>query len=115
MPHVLRDAQGQIMAIFDRPSPGRTEELASDDPEIAVFLGGADGHDRNFVRADLDFIRVLEDLIEILIDRRLILMTDLPIEAQNKLISRGRLRRALRGADGLLDPAEAEMAMTLDD
>jgi hypothetical protein len=112
MPHVLRDAQGQIMAIFDRPSPGRTDEIASDDPEIAVFLGIGDSRDRNFVRADLDFIRVLEDLIEILIDRRMILMTDLPLEAQHKLIARGRLRRALRGAVGLLDPAEAEMAFS---
>lgn len=113
MPHVLRDAHGKIMAIFDRPSPGRTEEIAGDDPEIVAFLGMHVPLTSDFVRADLDFIRVLEDVVEILVERRLILTTDLPVEAQNKLFARGRLRQSLRGSMGLLDPEESELTMAL--
>jgi hypothetical protein len=114
MPHVLRDAAGNIMAIFDRPSPGRTEEIAGDDQEIIAFLGLRDQRTSEFIRADLEFIRVLEDLIEILVERRVILTTDLPIEAQRKLFARGRLRQGLRGAAGLLDPAESELSVASD-
>ena len=46
---------------------------------------------------------LLEDLIEVLIDKRVILLTDLPAEAQQKILSRGRLREHLRSSQGLID------------
>jgi hypothetical protein len=102
MPHVMRDKQGRIVAVLDRGQPGQTEEVSSEDPELLLFISGDSVERQNFLRADLGFIRVLEDLIEVLIDKRVILLTDLPAEAQHKILSRGRLREHLRGSQGLI-------------
>ncbi|MFA7438081.1 hypothetical protein [Castellaniella sp.] len=45
---------------------------------------------------DTDFVRVLEDLIDVLIENGTIRLTDLPIEAQQKLTQRKQARRRLR-------------------
>jgi hypothetical protein len=102
MPHVMRDKQGRIVAVLDRGQPGQTDEVAADDPELLMFIAGDSVDRQHFLRADLEFIRVLEDLIEVLIDKRVILLTDLPPEAQQKVLSRGRLREHLRGSSGLI-------------
>ena len=53
-------------------------------------------------RLDADFIRVLEDLVEVLIDKGVINLTDLPPEAQQKLSERRVARRRLRDALDLI-------------
>jgi hypothetical protein len=99
MPHVLRDRDGRIMAVLDRPSAGPTEEVEPQDPDLARFLddaGVAQGDtEQAFLRADLEFIRVLEDLVVALMDRNVISLTDLPADAQRKVMDRANLRRAL--------------------
>jgi hypothetical protein len=107
MPHVLRDTNGRIMAVLDRPSAGATEEVGSDDPEILAYLtkkGPTSYFD--LLRADLEFIRVIEDLIAALINRNVILLTDLPAQAQEKLLQRGSLRRQFRDKSGMLTEDE---------
>ncbi len=108
MPHVMRDSQGRIVAVLDRGQPGQTDEVPPDDPELLLFIAGESGERANFLRADLGFIRVLEDLIEVLIDKRVILLTDLPAEAQHKILSRGRLREHLRSSQGLIEDDDSD-------
>ncbi|MBI3707386.1 MAG: hypothetical protein HY246_06875 [Proteobacteria bacterium] len=106
MPHVLRDEQGRIVAILDRPSAGGSIELAADDHELTMFLHGASaksGTARDLLLADLEFIRVIEDLIELLIQKGAVMLTDLPAASQAKLLKRGSLRRKLRDSTGLMD------------
>ncbi len=102
MPFVSRDAGGAITAIFDRPSEQAAEELPADHPEISLFLGRTEADAESLARTDAGMGRVVEDLIEILIEKRVLLLTDLP-QAVLEKISR---RRALRGAffefEGLL-------------
>ena len=50
--------------------------------------GGSEG----FARLDADFVRVLEDVIDTLVAKNLINITDLPPEAQAKLFSRKSFR-----------------------
>ena len=102
MPHVMRDSQGHIVAVLHRGKEGQTEELPPDDPELLMFIAGDSPERARFLHADLGFIRVLEDLIETLIEKRVILLTDLPHEAQTKILSRGRLRDTLRNSHGLI-------------
>jgi hypothetical protein len=45
-------------------------------------------------RSDLDLVRVLEDLIEVLCAKGAIDLDDLPLGARNKIIQRRALRRA---------------------
>jgi hypothetical protein len=107
MPHVLRDTSGRIMAVLDRPSAGATEEVGADDPDVIAYLAGK-GPTSYFdlLRADLEFIRVIEDLIAALLSRGVILLTDLPEQAQEKLLRRGSLRRQFRDKAGLMTEDE---------
>jgi hypothetical protein len=107
MPHVLRDTTGRIMAVLDRPSGGATEEVGADDPDVIAYLtqkGPTSYFD--LLRADLEFIRVIEDLIAVLLSRGVILLTDLPEQAQEKLLRRGSLRRQFRDKSGLMTEDE---------
>lgn len=96
MPHILRDASGAVIGVFDQPSIGGTTDVPADDPELVAFLQGfAEAQETvrgRLTRADLDFIRVLEDLIASLIEKGVIALSDLPREAQRKLLDRATLR-----------------------
>ncbi len=103
MPYVLRGPDGKIDAIFQSPREGADEELQPDDPEVMAFLSAGVAETEMEMRqarerlkiSDLEMVRVFEDVIEILIDKGLILITDLPEAAQEKLMERHRLREKL--------------------
>lgn len=90
MLYALRDESGKITALTDRPLPD-AQPASPADPEVMAFLS-LDGD--NFAASeflddsDLSTIRILEDLIDTLIDRQIIRFTDLPEAAQRKLLSR---------------------------
>jgi hypothetical protein len=98
MPFVQRDVAGRICAVSDIASEGFDEELVAGDAELAVFLRYLDPQG-DLARTDLDFVRVLEDLLNVLISKNLLLFTELPAEAQEKILA----RQALRERDGALD------------
>jgi hypothetical protein len=70
----------------------------------------ADGGE-GFARLDADFVRVIEDVIDTLIARHVINITDLPDQAQAKLFARKSFReRSGRNALRLFDDsAPADM------
>jgi hypothetical protein len=110
MPYAVRNAEGQITSLH-RHDPGVGDPIAADDPELQRFLGVAatdqDSTDGNFSRLDADFIRVLEDLIDALIGRNLLTITELPDIAQTKLFARKSFRdRRARNALDLLGPGD---------
>ena len=55
---------------------------------------------------DISFIRVLEDLIEILQSKGVIRLTDFPPEALEKLNQRRRIRQRMRDSLDLIDDDE---------
>jgi hypothetical protein len=64
----------------------------------------AEPKDDGFARLDADFVRVIEDVIDTLIARNVINITDLPDQAQAKLFARKSFReRAGRNALKLFD------------
>lgn len=101
MPYAVRDAQGRIISLH-RHDPGVGEPLPAEHPDVQAFLGlAAPGDasaaaerapDDSFNRLDADFIRVLEDVIDALVSRNLIAITDLPDIAQTKLFARKSFR-----------------------
>jgi len=106
MPYVIRDTEGRIMAVSHEGGDDFLEKLASDDEELVAFLRRLDpGSDRpeRLESTDLSFVRVLEDVIELLIARNVIRFTDLPEAAQQKMSQRQKLRDALRPHLDLLD------------
>ena len=52
--------------------------------------------------SDLEMVRVIEDLVFVLIDKGVIMMTDLPREAQEKIHARSDLRVRLTALDAIV-------------
>jgi hypothetical protein len=101
MPYVLRAADGTLLSLHREAAPG-AEHLPSDHPEVLAFLGTEEQH--RFASLDANLVRVLEDLVDVLITRNVICITDLPSEAQQKLFERKHFReRAGRNALQLFD------------
>ncbi len=92
MPFVKRDACGAVMAISREPAEGFVEEAGPSVEDIQALLGL--GEDGTLAGTDQDFIRVLEDVVDLLIDKGVFLFTELPESAQQKILQRQRLRRA---------------------
>lgn len=89
MPYVRRDAAGQIASLHRAPEPGADEFVPDTDAQVQAFVSRpAASADDEFLRLDADFVRVVEDLIDVLIARNVINITDLPPEALAKLHSR---------------------------
>ncbi|HEY7775576.1 MAG TPA: hypothetical protein VIC02_03455 [Kineobactrum sp.] len=101
MPYVKRDNTGKIVAVSHVEDVG-LEQVAADDPQLQGFMRtlvtGADP----LSATDQDFVRVLEDVVELLISRGVILFTELPQSAQQKILFRQRLRENLPGSLNLL-------------
>ncbi|KAF0225903.1 MAG: hypothetical protein FD176_58 [Rhodospirillaceae bacterium] len=108
MPYVARDDDGHIVALSEYPFADQAEDLPPDHPEVLDFVGRVvalreEGVGDPFLDADLDFVRVAEDLIELLISKGVIALADLPPEAQEKLMGRRALRHSLGGTGGLVN------------
>ena len=104
MVFVRRNSGGRIVAVSSEAAEGFGEQLATDDDAISGFLGQLQVTNRDAGGAlqatDQGFIRVLEDLIELLDEKGLISLADLPEDARDKVLERQRLRRQLRGGTG---------------
>ena len=95
MPFVKRNELGVVIAVSQDLEPGFQEELPQDHPAIAEFFAGVGSEAASLDDSDKDLVRVLEDLVEVLIAKGLILFTDLPVEAQQKIMRRQQLRSRL--------------------
>lgn len=99
MLYVARDSAGQITELHPMPLGLAQEPLAADNPEALQFI-----HERwrqnELSELDRNFVRALEDTIELLIAKDLILFTDLPPKVQEKLLRRKEIRgKTLYGGD----------------
>lgn len=104
--YVKRNDDGEVVAA-GRFSEAQSEwELCpGDDPELMVFLAGL-ATANPLASTDLGLARVVEDLIDLLIDRDVMRFTDLPAAAQEKLLKRRGLRASLGNLHLLGDDEE---------
>lgn len=102
--YVKRDVGGRITVISATPVDGCDEYLEMGSPELLAFVGDMAGQQGLMRQSDLDFVRVLEDVIGVLIDKNVIRFTDLPQEAQHKLSERHFMRDHISSV-GLVDEA----------
>jgi len=98
MLYIERNSDGTIAAIHQAPTPNATEQKDLLDEEIVSFLG-KDSNIDSWIQllslSDVSIIRVIEDLIDVLIKKNVIMLTDLPEEARNKLKERKRVRKKM--------------------
>lgn len=106
MPFAQRDNLGRIIALFGEPQVDADEEIEASHEEVLAFLlSGNQGQTeaKNCLsNTDDEMIRVVEDVIDLLIKKNLILLTDLPPAAQQKLVLRKRLRATFLLEDTVL-------------
>ncbi|KTD18568.1 Uncharacterised protein [Legionella lansingensis] len=101
MAYIKRDSKGKICALYETGGAGM-EEIDMQHPEVIEFLARCDSEEQlKLLRSDLQLIRVLEDLIELLISKNLITITDFPQPVIDKLLSRQSIRKRLSGAIGM--------------
>jgi len=96
MIYVQRDTQGRVTAISLAQDAAHPEAMQETAPEVIAFHVAASDE---LARSDMALARVLEDLMEILIDKAVIRFTDLPAAAQKKLMARRSLRAEHRGVN----------------
>jgi hypothetical protein len=100
MPYVSRDPSGRITGVFDHPEVG-VEETGADDPELVRFLADQGLSSPDAIRqlladSDLRMVRLVDDLIDVLIDKSVIKFTDLPPAAGEKYLQRQIARKRLQ-------------------
>jgi hypothetical protein len=98
MPYIKRDQQGRIKALNLEPGDGFVE-VPSGSPELLDFMRKMGMENSSLQQSDMRLVRVLEDLIDLLIDRDVIRFTDLPLPAQEKLMERRSMRQSLGALD----------------
>ncbi|MGJ7552135.1 tryptophan synthase subunit beta [Pseudomonas alloputida] len=105
MIYVQRDPEGRLQRVEPNPFPGHTEVLTADHAEVQHWFADdvVENSLRQLKQSDLDMIRVLEDLIDVLTTKGVLSITDLPAGAQAKLLNRSTARKALGGLSNLIE------------
>lgn len=91
MPYIRRTPTGAIQSLHLQPEAGADEFLPDQHADVQAFVGRP-ASDASYSKLDADFVRVLEDLIDTLIVKNILNITDLPPEAQAKLLARKGFR-----------------------
>ncbi|MHB8788776.1 MAG: hypothetical protein ACYDBT_02725 [Desulfobulbaceae bacterium] len=106
MLYIERNADGAIVAIYQAPSEKAREQKTLLDEEVLAFLG-KDGQLDAWIKllslSDVSIIRVLEDLVDLLVKKNVIMLTELPEEAREKLRERKRVRERMESDQLMVD------------
>lgn len=106
--HVKRDASGRIVAVSTEPAGEGWEAHRNDSPELELFAEALTSAQSALQASDLALARVLEDVVELLVERSVIRFTDLPAPAQTKLLDRRSTRASLQQLN-LLGDADGDV------
>lgn len=100
--YIKRNESGQVVQVSREATEECREFVPSYSPELQSFVAeDGDAESLALSKSDLAFVRVLEDVINVLMDRGVISYTDLPEPAQQKLLERQSLRKR-RNSVGLM-------------
>ncbi|MFQ3787608.1 tryptophan synthase subunit beta like protein [Halomonas sp. A29] len=103
---IKRDESGQIEQVSREATDECQEFVPPGSPELQNFLSAGTGAENLALsKSDLAFVRVLEDVINVLMDKGVISFTDLPEPAQQKLMERQSLRKR-RNSVGLMSDSD---------
>ena len=116
MPYVVRDKNGCVISVLATPGSAEDGRIALSDDEVADDMG-SDSATKELqevlVASDLSFVRVLEDLISVLLDKEILMLTDLPEAAQEKIMQRRDIRSHLSALSDLIEDEADEEGIPL--
>ena len=106
--YVQRNAEGKLTRVETQAYAESTETLPTDHPDLQAWFANEVMATslKQLKQSDLEMIRVLDDLIQVLTSKGVIRVTDLPPAAQAKLMDRTQAREALGGLSHLIDDEE---------
>ncbi|MEM5530161.1 hypothetical protein WN093_15170 [Gammaproteobacteria bacterium AS21] len=99
MLYATRNTEGNIIGISDVPSDS-AEPIANNHVDVKAYFSR---HYNDFTPddfledSDSGTTRILDDLVDLLVKKHIIMFTELPSEAQQKLISRRVVRSLING------------------
>lgn len=106
MLYVERAGDGKIIALHSSPEANAEEQKSVIDDEILEFLHttvSADSRKLLLSLSDMGIIRLLEDLIDLLIQKNVIFFTELPPQAQERITERKRIREKMASQELMVD------------
>ncbi len=106
MLYIERNSEGKIVAVSQKGDGLGAEEKSALDEEILQFLaenGDSDFWAKILSVSDLGIIRILEDLVDLLVAKNLIMYTDLPEDAQEKIRERKKVRKKMETESLVVD------------
>ncbi len=115
MPYIQRNEKGEIVALTTDAARPDDQELTLDNPEILQFLAGSraaqekNKHYFELLSQDLQQIRILEDLIDLLTAKGVILFSELPVAAQQKILNKKSTREQLEQANDIIVEDDAPL------
>lgn len=110
MPFIKRDPNGAVVAVYHQPVDEGLEEMAPEHPDLARFLQKTlldFAVNRTWIESDLSMVRVVEDIVDMLIDRKVFLFMDMPEPVQRKFLQRRGLRAEFAYMDTLFGEQES--------
>ncbi|MGQ4880052.1 tryptophan synthase subunit beta like protein [Billgrantia sp. LNSP4103-1] len=99
--YIKRGEHDRIELVSQEPTAECREFVSPGSSELQSFMAAEDPEALALSKSDLAFVRVLEDVINVLMDKGVISFTDLPEPAQQKLLERQSLRKR-RNSVGLM-------------
>lgn len=109
--YIKRNQEGVIVAISQIEDSDISEFVSDDSKELHIYLQSLKPDQMSSLeQSDQAMARVLEDVINLLVDQGTIRFTDLPQAAQTKLLSRREMRGQRQGMN-LLDDGDDDLKL----
>lgn len=105
MPYIKRNTKQEIITVSKIASPECGEYIEGNDEELRRFFSEEASQDikQALNQSDRELARVAEDLIHLLIQKNVIIFTELPNAVQKKILAREKLRSELNSEPSFLD------------
>ena len=89
------------------------QEISLHDSKLTEYIDNSENSEeiiqKVLANLDLDMVRVIEDVIDILIDHNVMLFTDLPDAVQNKILFKKQVRNLHGKRDSILQEEEESL------
>jgi len=105
MPYINRNDQGEITQLLDMPSGEGSQWLELNHPDVVEFLQRPANETelkKSLESSDGDMVRVVEDLVDVLMEKQVFVFTELPEAVQAKLNARKKLRHDVSAISNLI-------------
>jgi hypothetical protein len=107
MPYVIRDTGGKIVQVSDEPLTGAIEQIEDDSAELRAFhkessASTIEALRQQLAQSDTGMARLVEDLIDVLINKGVIKFTDLPPAAGAKYLERLSTRERMHAVKSII-------------